>query len=186
MSMSSLPMLKSGMSSVVTIAIFLMFKYSLLWYFLFSLSWEVVPNHCYFLPLRWCYLHILSDWYFLNQFSLFLPESSPVFFYDTFCIQSKQMKRQNAPLSATSAYRKLFCLSLFCPSSGFLSMIQVTHQDNQMLRHACVFQSRLQHLRNNTEKWKKQYCIKANLKKRDLFTESKLASVGVELKSNFC
>lgn len=96
--MSSLPMLKSGMSSVVTIAIFLMFKYSLLWYFLFSLSWEVVPNHCYFLPLRWCYLHILSDWYFLNQFSLFLPESSPVFFYDTFCIQSKQMKRQNAPL----------------------------------------------------------------------------------------
>ena len=68
-------------------------------------------------------------------------ESKLSFLYDAFCTQIKQIGRSHAPLSDSFAYRKPSCLSIFHPGSGFLSTVQVTHQDNQELRDAHFFES---------------------------------------------
>ena len=75
-------MLKLHIFSVVIFIffVFLMFKCSPTLALSFSLLSKVISNRCYFLPVRWCHLHILSYWYFFYQFSLLLPLGLAHFF----------------------------------------------------------------------------------------------------------
>lgn len=73
---------------------------ALLWHFLL-ISLQVVSNHLYFLPLRWCHLHILSFCYFnsTNFQSSFLFESSSVFCIMCSAYGLNKEGDKNAPLS---------------------------------------------------------------------------------------
>lgn len=99
----------------------------LLWHFLL-ISSQVVSSHCYFLPVRWCHLRILSNFTNFHSFLLSLAWFSWCFFTYGLNKEGDWMHPYLAPLLVGS-----HPVSMFCLDSGFLSTAQVTHRGHRVL-----------------------------------------------------
>lgn len=158
--MFSLFMSKLCICSVVTIFIYLMFKYNPAlafssFTFIRSCFKSLLLSAGKMVPSTYLKLIFLS-----SIFTLPFTESSPVF--QMICSANRLNKQGDKMYPCLSpSYRKplslyilsfiffLSCFSIFC---AFLSTVQVTNQDNQGLMHAHFFQSNPQFFMIHTDK----------------------------------